>query len=39
MTTVKLVSFSLLTLEGWDGYDCQELIAYCARVSNPLRPK
>ena len=34
MTTVKLVSFSQST-EGWDGYDCQELIAYCARVSNP----
>ena len=34
MTTVKLVSFSQAP-EGWDGYDCQELIAYCARVSNP----
>ena len=31
---VKLVSFSQAP-EGWDGYDCQELIAYCARVSNP----
>ena len=31
MTTVKLVSFSQAP-EGWDGYDCQELIAYCARV-------
>ena len=31
---VKLISFSQAP-EGWDGYDCQELIAYCARVSNP----
>ena len=31
---VKLVSFSQAP-EGWDGYDCQELIAYCASVSNP----
>jgi thymidylate synthase (FAD) len=34
MTDVKLISFSQAP-EGWDGYDCQELIAYCARVSNP----
>ncbi len=32
--SVKLISFSQAP-EGWDGYDCQELIAYCARVSNP----
>ena len=31
---VKIISFSQAP-EGWDGYDCQELIAYCARVSNP----
>ena len=31
---VKLISFSQAP-EGWEGYDCQELIAYCARVSNP----
>ena len=31
---VKLISFSQAP-DGWDGYDCQELIAYCARVSNP----
>ena len=31
---VKLISYSQAP-EGWDGYDCQELIAYCARVSNP----
>ena len=31
---VKLISFSQAP-EGWDGYDCQELIAYCGRVSNP----
>lgn len=31
---VKLVSYSQAP-DGWDGYDCQELIAYCARVSNP----
>ena len=31
---VKLISFSQAPA-GWDGYDCQELIAYCARVSNP----
>ena len=31
---VKLVSFSQAP-KGWDGYDCRELIAYCARVSNP----
>ena len=34
MIDVKLISFSQAP-EGWDGYDCQELIAYCARVSNP----
>lgn len=34
MTDVKLISFSQAP-DGWDGYDCQELIAYCARVSNP----
>ena len=32
--SVKIISFSQAP-EGWDGYDCQELIAYCARVSNP----
>ena len=32
--SVKIVSFSQAP-DGWDGYDCQELIAYCARVSNP----
>ena len=31
---MKIISFSQAP-EGWDGYDCQELIAYCARVSNP----
>ena len=31
---VKLISFSQAP-EGWDGYECQELSAYCARVSNP----
>tara|TARA_B100001248_G_C27384580_1_gene458908 strand:- start:588 stop:1250 length:663 start_codon:yes stop_codon:yes gene_type:complete len=31
---VKIISFSQAP-DGWDGYDCQELIAYCARVSNP----
>ena len=32
--SVKLISFSQAP-EGWDGFDCQELIAFCARVSNP----
>lgn len=32
--SVKIISFSQAP-DGWDGYDCQELIAYCARVSNP----
>ena len=34
MTNVKLISYSTAP-EGTDLGDCQELIAYCARVSNP----
>ena len=34
MTNVKLISYSTAP-EGSDLTDCQELIAYCARVSNP----
>ena len=34
MTNVKLISYSTAP-EGTDLSDCQELIAYCARVSNP----
>src|SRR5210317_370149 len=34
MTDVKLISYSTAP-EGSDLSDCQELIAYCARVSNP----
>src|SRR5210317_858291 len=34
MTDVKLISYSTAP-EGSDLGDCQELIAYCARVSNP----
>jgi len=33
MTQVKLISYSTAPEEGLD--DCQELIAFCARVSNP----
>lgn len=32
--SVKIISYSQAP-DGWDGIDCQELIAYCARVSNP----
>lgn len=32
--SVKIISYSQASSE-WDGVDCQELIAYCARVSNP----
>lgn len=32
--SVKIISYSQASNE-WDGVDCQELIAYCARVSNP----
>ena len=34
MTQVKLISYSKGVADLKDG-DCQELIAYCARVSNP----
>jgi len=34
MTQVKLISYSKGVADLQDG-DCQELIAYCARVSNP----
>ena len=34
MTDVKLISYSK-SADGLDLGNCQELVAYCARVSNP----